>query len=244
MIHSLLCDTGRAPGEGEQDGRAACTSEFVLLWGTGNVIEEGGPALFRHWQVVGLVMPRATSDKFTRAPQASAKASFPETSSSSKDVSTAGARHPIFKTEQSGQPILKDPLVAQGESSTRQIRNGPRSRGRSWNREFNGGRILEKAIHVTAVEFDPRIAAKLTKRVQGKPGADTLSITIGDFVKADLPYFDVCIPNTPDQISPPLVFRLLSHHPLPRSGRNYGRDEVCICSRTSTKVDHIMNATS
>ena len=37
---------------------------------------------------------------------------------------------------------------------------------------------------------------------------------IGDFVKATLPYFDVCISNTPYQISSPLVFRLLSHRPL------------------------------
>ena len=29
-----------------------------------------------------------------------------------------------------------------------------------------------------------------------------------------MPYFDVCISNTPYQISSPLVFRLLSHRPL------------------------------
>ena len=29
-------------------------------------------------------------------------------------------------------------------------------------------RILEKAKHCTAVEMDPRMAAELTKRVQGK----------------------------------------------------------------------------
>jgi 18S rRNA (adenine1779-N6/adenine1780-N6)-dimethyltransferase len=29
-------------------------------------------------------------------------------------------------------------------------------------------RILEKSKHVTAVEMDPRMAAELTKRVQGK----------------------------------------------------------------------------
>ena len=29
-------------------------------------------------------------------------------------------------------------------------------------------RILDKAKHVTAVEMDPRMAAELTKRVQGK----------------------------------------------------------------------------
>jgi 18S rRNA (adenine1779-N6/adenine1780-N6)-dimethyltransferase len=66
---------------------------------------------------------------------------------------------------------------------------------------------------------------------------------IGDFVKADLPYFDVCISNTPyqvssdcmlrandvsidhfplsipaiTQISSPLVFKLLSHRPIIRT---------------------------
>lgn len=49
-----------------------------------------------------------------------------------------------------------------------------------------------------------------------RPEQRKLSIIIGDFVKADLPYFDVCISNTPYQISSPLVFRLLSHRPLPR----------------------------
>lgn len=43
-----------------------------------------------------------------------------------------------------------------------------------------------------------------------------MDIVIGDFVKADLPYFDVCISNTPYQISSPLVFRLLSHRPICR----------------------------
>ena len=33
-------------------------------------------------------------------------------------------------------------------------------------------RILEKAKHVTAVEMDPRMAAELTKRVQGKYVSD------------------------------------------------------------------------
>ena len=47
-----------------------------------------------------------------------------------------------------------------------------------------------------------------------RPEQKRLEILIGDFVKADLPYFDVCISNTPYQISSPLVFRLLSHRPL------------------------------
>ncbi|KAG8745218.1 Dimethyladenosine transferase [Ceratobasidium sp. 414] len=47
--------------------------------------------------------------------------------------------------------------------------------------------------------MDPRMAAELTKRVQGTPEQHKLNIMIGDFVKADLPYFDVCISNTPYQ---------------------------------------------
>lgn len=86
-------------------------------------------------------------------------------------------------------------------------------------------RILEKAKHCTAVEMDPRMAAELTKRVQGKyvssvhaygdavyitlsrPEQRKLEIIIGDFVKADLPYFDVCISNTPYQVSIAMILR-------------------------------------
>ena len=35
-------------------------------------------------------------------------------------------------------------------------------------------RILEKAKHVTAVEMDPRMAAELTKRVQGRCASDLI----------------------------------------------------------------------
>ncbi|KAJ6542734.1 S-adenosyl-L-methionine-dependent methyltransferase [Mycena capillaripes] len=158
-------------------------------------------------------MPRATSDKFSRAHQPSAKASSSRDASSS---SSTGGRNPIFKTEQFGQHILKNPLVAQGIVDKANLRPtdqvlevGPGTGNLTM-------RILEKARHVTAVEFDPRMAAELTKRVQGKPEQRKLEIIIGDFVKAELPYFDVCISNTPYQISSPLIFRLLSHRPLPR----------------------------
>ncbi|KAJ7088554.1 S-adenosyl-L-methionine-dependent methyltransferase [Mycena crocata] len=201
-------------------------------------------------------MPRATSDKFSRAHQPSAKAS------SSKDVksssaSSAAGRNPIFKTEQFGQHILKNPLIAQGIVDKANLRPtdqvlevGPGTGNLTM-------RILEKAKHVTAVEFDPRMAAELTKRVQGKPEQRKLEIIIGDFVKAELPYFDVCISNTPYQISSPLIFRLLSHRPLPRvcilmfqrefALRLVARPSTDLWSRLSAnvqlyaKVDHIMN---
>lgn len=62
-------------------------------------------------------------------------------------------------------------------------------------------KILEKAKKVIAVELDPRMAAEVTKRVQGKPEAKRLEVMLGDVVKTELPYFDVCISNTPYQVS-------------------------------------------
>ena len=62
-------------------------------------------------------------------------------------------------------------------------------------------RILTQSRRVVAVEMDPRMAAEVQKRVMGKPEQKKLEIVIGDFVKADLPYFDVCISNTPYQVS-------------------------------------------
>jgi len=106
------------------------------------------------------------------------------------------------------------------------------------------------------VEMDPRMAAELTKRVQGKSEQRRLEIIIGDFVKAELPYFDVCISNTPYQISSPLVFRLLSHRPLFRVAilmfqrefamRLVAQPGSALWSRLSAnvqlyaKVDHVM----
>lgn len=41
-----------------------------------------------------------------------------------------------------------------------------------------------------------------------------LQLIVGDVIKADLPYFDICVSNTPYQISSPLVFKLLAHRPM------------------------------
>ncbi|KAI0656241.1 rRNA adenine dimethylase [Cubamyces menziesii] len=155
-------------------------------------------------------MPRATSDRFTRAHQPSAKSK----ASSEASGSSSGARNPIFNTERFGQHILKNPQTAQSIVDTANLRPTDKVLEVGPGTGNLTVRILEKAKHVTAVEMDPRMAAELTKRVQGKPEQRKLEIMIGDFVKADLPYFDVCISNTPYQISSPLVFRLLSHRPL------------------------------
>ncbi|KAK0225660.1 S-adenosyl-L-methionine-dependent methyltransferase [Armillaria fumosa] len=198
-------------------------------------------------------MPRATTDRFSRAHQPSSKASKDK---SNAESSSSAVRNPIFNTERFGQHILKNPAIAQKIVDTANLRPtdkvlevGPGTGNLTM-------RILEKAKLVTAVEMDPRMAAELTKRVQGKPEQRKLEVIIGDFVKADLPYFDVCISNTPYQISSPLIFRLLSHRPLPRvcvlmfqrefALRLLARPGSNLWSRLSAnvqlfaKVDHVM----
>lgn len=115
-----------------------------------------------------------------------------------------------------GQHILKNPLVAQGIVDKAHIKPsdvvlevGPGTGNLTV-------RILEQARKVIAVEMDPRMAAELTKRVHGTPQQKKLDILLGDFMKTDLPYFDVCISNTPYQISSPLVFKLLNQPNPPR----------------------------
>lgn len=61
-------------------------------------------------------------------------------------------------------------------------------------------RILERARKCICVEIDPRMAAEVTKRVQGTPEQKKLEVILGDVIKMDLPQFDVCISNTPYQV--------------------------------------------
>ncbi|KAL0084026.1 dimethyladenosine transferase [Phycomyces blakesleeanus] len=120
---------------------------------------------------------------------------------------------PLFNKDL-GQHILKNPLVAQG------IVDKAGLLGSDTVLEVGPGtgnltvRILAQCKKVVAVEFDPRMAAELQKRVNGTPDQRKLHIMLGDFMKTELPYFDVCISNTPYQISSPLVFKLLEHRPL------------------------------
>ena len=79
-------------------------------------------------------------------------------------------------------------------------------------------KLLDTCKKVVAVEFDPRMVLELRRRVQGDPVQNSkLEIIQGDFLKVDLPYFDVCVANVPYQISSPLIFKLLAHRPMFRS---------------------------
>lgn len=120
--------------------------------------------------------------------------------------------NPIFD-KSLGQHILKNPLVVKSivekanlKPSDTVLEIGPGTGNVTVE-------ILERSKKAIAVEMDPRLAAELTKRVQGTPAQRKLEIVVGDFLKVDLPYFDVCISNTPYQISSSLTFKLLQHRP-------------------------------
>jgi 18S rRNA (adenine1779-N6/adenine1780-N6)-dimethyltransferase len=137
---------------------------------------------------------------------------------SSKKNGSAANPTSVFKMNTDiGQHILKNPLVAQGivdkadiKPSDTVLEVGPGTGNLTI-------RILEQAKKVIAVEMDPRMAAELTKRVQGNPlHQKKLEIMLGDVIKTELPYHDICISNTPYQISSPLVFKLLNQPRPPR----------------------------
>lgn len=156
-----------------------------------------------------------------------------------------------------GQHILKNPGVAQAivdKASVKQsdivLEIGPGTGNLTT-------KILEKAKKVICVEMDPRMAAEITKRFQGTPEGKRLELILGDVIKMpELPYFDVCISNTPYQISSPLTFKLLATQPSPRSCvlmfqrefamRLFAKPGDKLYSRLSVncqmwaKVDHVM----
>ncbi|KAK5956903.1 Dimethyladenosine transferase [Knufia fluminis] len=192
-------------------------------------------------------MPKANPHK--RAPSASSPYSKPASKSTSSNA--------IFKMNTDlGQHVLKNPGVAQAivdkadlNQSDVVLEVGPGSGNLTV-------RILEKAKKCIAVELDPRMAAEVTKRVQGTPAGKRLDVMLGDVIKTDLPYFDVCISNTPYQISSPLTFKLLATTPAPRvcilmfqrefALRLFAKAGDKLYSRLSVnaqmwaKIDHIM----
>jgi len=122
-------------------------------------------------------------------------------SSSSPYSNAHSTTNNVFKNTNIGQHILKNPGVAEAIVAKAYLKPtdvvlevGPGTGNLTV-------RILEKAKKVIAVELDPRMAAEVTKRVQGKPEQKRLELLLGDVIKTELPHFDVCISNTPYQVS-------------------------------------------
>ncbi|OLY82472.1 Dimethyladenosine transferase [Smittium mucronatum] len=169
-------------------------------------------------------MPKVTIKTLRKANQAK-NANLPQTIKenskpySNKDSASKqkddGSRHfgPKFNKEL-GQHILTNPLVSQSIVDKANLKQtdvvlevGPGTGNLTV-------RILPVAKKVIACEADSRLAAELTKRVSDSEYGRRLEILIGDVMLHDpLPFFDVCISNTPYQISSPLTFKLLLHKP-------------------------------
>lgn len=146
-----------------------------------------------------------------------AKKKFTTATGNGPQVSADKHLSSVFKFNTDlGQHILKNPLVAQGIVDKAQIKPSDTVLEVGPGTGNLTVRILEQARKVIAVEMDPRMGAELTKRVHGTAGEKKLDILLGDFMKTELPYFDICISNTPYQISSPLVFKLINQPQPPR----------------------------
>ena len=71
-------------------------------------------------------------------------------------------------------------------------------------------KLLENCKKLIACEMDTRMVSEIQKRVQRTPNQRKLEIIVGDVLKTELPFFNVCVSNLPYQISAPFVFKLLS----------------------------------
>lgn len=116
-----------------------------------------------------------------------------------------------------GQHILRNPLVVKSivekaglKSTDTVLEVGPGTGNLTV-------KLLEASKKLVAYELDPRMIVEVYKRVQGMETERKLEVIQGDVLKHKLPYFDMCVANTPYQISSPLIFRLLAHRPMFRA---------------------------
>ncbi|CAB4061224.1 DIM1 [Lepeophtheirus salmonis] len=132
----------------------------------------------------------------------------------SKSSEAAGGRQGLVFNTTLGQHILKNPAVVDSiveksglRSTDTVLEIGPGTGNLT-------AKLLEKVKRVIVCEVDPRMVAELQKRFQHSSYKSKLDIIVGDAIKTDLPFFDVCVANVPYQISSPLVFKLLLHRPF------------------------------
>jgi SAM-dependent methyltransferase len=99
-----------------------------------------------------------------------------------------------------GQHILKNPLVIKGIIDKAAIQPtdvvleiGPGTGNLT-------AQLLPVCKKLICVEYDSRMCAELAKRFQYSPDKHKLTVIHGDFLNVDLPFFDVCVSNTPYQV--------------------------------------------
>lgn len=119
--------------------------------------------------------------------------------------------HGIEFHKSKGQHILRNPLIVNSiveksglKSTDTVLEIGPGTGNLTMQ-------LLAACAHVVAVELDTRMVLELQRRAAASPHANKLTIISGDVLRTELPRFDVCVSNTPYQISSPLIFKLLAH---------------------------------
>ncbi|KAG8919623.1 Dimethyladenosine transferase [Tulasnella sp. 417] len=112
-------------------------------------------------------MPKAVANRFNKGHEPSVSKASTKKAGSSSSTSGDRAQNPLFNTERFGQHILKNPQVAQAIVEKANLRPTDKVLEVGPGTGNLTVRILEKAKNVTAIEMDPRMAAELTKRVQG-----------------------------------------------------------------------------
>ncbi|KAG7278314.1 hypothetical protein CRUP_029919 [Coryphaenoides rupestris] len=82
--------------------------------------------------------------------------------------------------------------------------------------------MVDDKVNVFLLRSDPRMwswrwapgTGNMTVKLLEKGKKSKLQILVGDVLKTDLPFFDICVANLPYQISSPFVFKLLLHRPF------------------------------
>uniref|UniRef100_H2ZYS5 rRNA adenine N(6)-methyltransferase n=1 Tax=Latimeria chalumnae TaxID=7897 RepID=H2ZYS5_LATCH len=113
-----------------------------------------------------------------------------------------------------GQHILKNPLIVNSIIDKVGFSDNHCFYVLAFCKVKHTQKLSQRKKQVVACELDTRLVAELQKRVQGTPVASKLQIMVGDVLKTDLPFFDICVANLPYQISSPFVFKLLLHRPF------------------------------
>ena len=121
-----------------------------------------------------------------------------DSSAGSAGPSSSQHRHVGVQLHHSlGQHLLKNPLVTQAMIDKAAIK------GTDTVLEIGPGtgnltlKLLEHAKRVVAIEHDPRMVVELQKRLHGTPLLAKLQLVHCDFLKVELPFFNLCVANIP-----------------------------------------------
>jgi len=159
-------------------------------------------------------------------------------SGTSQVVKPGASQGLVFNTSGYGQHILKNPQVVQSMVEKAGIQKtdtileiGPGTGNMTV-------KLCEAGKKVVAVEIDERMIAEVKKRVMGTPNQRKLEIIQSDALKAEFPFFDLCIANLPYAISSPVTFKLLLHRPAFRCAILMFQKEFAdrLCAQPGDKV--------